>query len=160
MRRLALRFLFTLAFLVPPLSLEAAESCLPAYPIVDRSEWWDFSMITRSNFTLPSRNSYGYFDTYAAAHLEWDRQLKISFDYRTPEDMAGLEYNLYRVEIQVGRGAGQYTYVQDFTRECSSPGRSMFPGQSIRLNPVKVPPGFLGFPRGREVVRIRIWGHL
>jgi hypothetical protein len=160
MLRFTLRLLLTLSLLAAPLQVEAADSCLPQGPVADRLEWWDFSRVTRSEFRLPSRNTNGYFETYAAAHLEWDGQLNIRFDHETPADTAGLEYTLYRLEIQVGNGAGRFTYAQDFTKGCTSPGRSMFPGQAIKLSPVKVPPGLFGFPRGREVVRVRVWGHL
>lgn len=160
MLRFAKCAIVALALFTLPLTTEASDACLSEAPVVDRLEWWDFGTVTRSDIALPSRNSHGYFETYAAAHLEWDRQLNIRFDHQVPGDMTGLEYTLYRLEFSVGNGPNRFTYVQDFTKNCTSPGRSMFPGQAVKLSPVKVPPGFLGFPRGREVVRVRVWGHL
>ncbi|RZA08997.1 MAG: hypothetical protein EOP11_03075 [Proteobacteria bacterium] len=162
MLKATLRVITFLFLLGTPTVSEAAESCLAPYPVSDRLEWWDFSMITRSEFPLLSRNSRGVFETYATAHLEWNNRLNLAFDYQMPGDMGGLEYSLYRLEIQVGRDGDpdKFTYVQDFTNGCTEAGRSIFPGQSIRLNAVKVPPRLFGLPRGREVVRIKIWGHL
>jgi len=159
-----LRFLLTLslAFLpfALPISARAAAACPAEAPVVDRLEWWDFSRVTRSDFFLLSRGPKGIFETPAAAHLEWDQQLTIRFDHKLPPDSAGLEYTIDRFEIAVGRGYGAFRFSADFTDDCNAPGRSMFPGQAIKLKPVKVPPGYFGFPRGLEMVHVRIWGHL
>lgn len=151
------------ALLLLPRPASADEtSCLPDRPVVDRGEIWDFSRVTKSDFFLPTRSAYQWYETYAAAHLEFNKRLHVLFDYKTPSGTVGLEYSFYRVEIQVGHDydPDRFVYVNDLTRDCMSPGRSIYPGQSIRLDPIKIPPRGDGSPRGREFVRVRIWGHL
>lgn len=157
------KFVTLAALLLLPRPAAADDtSCLPDRPVIDRLEIWDFSRVTVSDFYLPTRSAYQWHQTYAAAHLEFNKRMNVLFDYNAPNGMVGLEYNFYRVEIQVGQDydADRFVFTKDFTRDCQSPGRSIYPGQSMRLDPIKIPPRADGNPRGRELVRVRIWGHL
>jgi hypothetical protein len=140
-----------------------AEGCYDERPIVDKWEVWDFSQRTLSSFWLPTRTASGkLYQTYAAAHFEWNKTLNLNFIYQLPEGQTGLEYNVYRADIQVGHDLdpGKLSTSVDFTKNCALPGRSMFSGQSIQVKPIKVPLRYGKEPRGKELVHILVWGHL
>lgn len=91
-----------------------------------------------------------------------DGQIQVSFDHHLPSNMVGLPYTVHRLEIQIGKDEDieKVVEIKDFTDDCKEAGLSFFPRQSSRLVPIKIPPRSDGHLRGKEPVRIRVWGHL
>jgi hypothetical protein len=155
-----MRFVCLFFFL---LSLPAfgAESCYDSRPVVDIQADWDFTAAPQADFYLPTRTVYGGYLTWAAAHLRWDGRLETMFDFQPPQKEAlSLPYTVYRLQLQVGKDGDSdgFLYDNDLTRNCTGPGRSLFPGDVLRLPAVQVPSHKDGTPRGLEPLRIRIWG--
>jgi hypothetical protein len=155
-----LRILF--AILLLPLYAHAEDSCYRDFLVIDRVIAWDFSRDQAADFTLPSWNgSTPPFYTDAAAHISLrGNKLNTSFDFKT--DLVSLPYNVYRMDILVGKEADPENFVssRDFTANCKNAGFSFFPGDKVKLLPEKIPALSSGGPRGVQPVRIRIWGIL
>jgi len=156
-----MRFLaFTFLFLFTLPSLAHGDECFEQNPVFTKALEWDLSGPARTDFYLPTSNSFGSFQTAAAAHIEWNGALEISFDYQLPPGQAGLAYTVQRLVVEVGEGEEKFTADLDFTLGCTDVGRSFFPGQSLKLHPIKVPARGDGLPRSDETVRVLLWGHL
>lgn len=151
--------LFLLFFSSP---VQAEEDCLASFLVVDRDEVWDFQHPEPLHFPLPSRRGDGTYLTPAAAHYEWkkDLDLAIHFDFHLPPGQVSYPYNVYKVSVEVGEEGDNdhFRYEHDFTQGCRETGASMMPGQQIQLPLVKIPPHSNGESRGKERVRIRVWG--
>jgi hypothetical protein len=153
-----LLFTFWVFFSLP--SAAQGEECFGEDPVHRSAYNWDLSQNARADFYLPTSNTFGSFQTAAAAHFEWNGALEISFDYQLPPGQVGLAYNVHRLVVEVGEGDDKFTADLDFTAGCTDVGRSFFPGESLKLFPIKVPPRGDGRPRGEEAVRVQLWGHL
>ena len=146
-----MRFLFVVLLMSLSQTVNADESCYDSEPIITRQEVWDFTAVPQSDFHLPSRNINGIFITEAAAHFTWGENLEVFFDFNLPPHLFGLAYNVHRIEIKVG----DYVHKMDLTFNCTEPGLSLFPRQTIKIPAWKLPR-----PTSMEMVELRIWGHL
>ena len=155
-------FWVILAFLCAFLSaLEAsAEDCLEEYLVLEHQESWNFSQSEFHSVSLPSRNQAGPYKTAAKMHMQNTKPQEIFtyFDFRLPPGQVSLAYNLYRVEVSLLAERKEILFQEDFTKACSEPGRSMFPGQEIHLPALKVPQNY--WENGPQTLEVKIWGHL
>ncbi len=159
------RILFALLALIQlPLAVQADEGdlCYDPQPVLEMSTQIDFRANPRLDFYLPSRNSYGTYPTRAAAHIEFPDAMEIFFDHILPPNRVGLAYTVHRLKIEIGVSGSPdyYVFDSDFTRGCTAPGVSFFPGEFIRLPAEKLPTQPVERPWGVVPVRVQTWGHL
>lgn len=70
----------------------------------------------------------------------------------------GFEYNLYRLQIQIGDGPDAQQIDQDYTNNCANPPVGLARGSQLDLLPIRLSAHADGSPLGLEHVRLRFWG--
>lgn len=126
-------------------------SCLPDYTALQTIENVDAGASFARQ--LQSRNSNGYFQTRVRLEGEVDSNSQLGLMVRFDPAFEGvsLPYNLYSVLVV---SEGEVLAWLDFTRDCSGPGLSFFPGRQIRLPAIKL---IGGRP---QKLQIMVWGKL
>lgn len=151
--------LFSLFFFLSQPASAADTSCLDSGPVVEQNLVWNFEQPARTDFYLPTKNDWGQYRTPAAAHIVWNSQLYISFDYVQSQQF-GLFYTVHRLQIEIGENENLEVIDLDYTNGCTESGISFTPGTVLKEIPIKIPPRADGQPRGEEPIHIRVWGHL
>jgi hypothetical protein len=152
--------LFLLLF---PLLARADDECYRNFLVVDQTVLWDLSEPQKLDLQLSSWHRFqGSVKTPAYGHFDWDGEsnLNAGFDYNTP--LLALPYNVYRMDVEIGESSdpGRIEDSRDFTRDCTDPGLSFYPGAQVHLAPTVLARDPAGEPPGPTPVHIRIWGVL
>jgi hypothetical protein len=153
---------WSLLFTLSPFAL-AEDYCLDSELVVDQDLVWDFGAGVQSEVPLPTHRMGSLVPTNARAYFTSEPASPyMNIDFALPAkpgETYGLEYNLYRVELRVGATAPDEQLLDlDFTSGCQKDAPSVFPGQSRKAGTVKVLPRADGWPRGLELIHLRIWG--
>lgn len=155
-----MRILGLLLFLAS--STARANFCEDENLVLDVELSWDFANGFRQELTLPTHRGGELYPTKTVLQLGngGDGELLGRFEFLRAANEVGLEYNLYRLQIQIGGDAepDRQLIDQDFTASCTSPGAGLWPGDRLELRPIKLEPHANGAPRGVEPVHLRFWG--
>lgn len=142
MRRWVLLTLFLLSARVG-----ADPSCLPDFVSLQATE--KLSSPQQMVHSLKSSRGGVLFQTDAVMDSSYDGEtLKLRVRFTDPTALS-LPYNLYAVLVIVN---GEVVSWQDLTGQCSGSGQSIFPGQTIELQPVKI--------RSQGLIQFSVWGKL
>ena len=143
-------------------SIARADFCEDENLVLDTDLSWDFTNGFLHEFTLPTHRGGTIFPTKSVLQVgnAGAPELFGIFEFPRAANEVGLEYNLYRLEIQIGGDAepDRQLIDQDFTSSCTSPGAGLWPGGRLELQPIKITPHADGTPRGVEAVHLRFWG--
>ncbi|MGZ3654036.1 MAG: hypothetical protein ACXVCS_00695 [Bdellovibrionota bacterium] len=157
-----MRILATLLFLFSASSASAGNFCEDENLVIDTQLQWDFSNGFFHDFTLPTHRGGNLYSTKSVLHLGngGDPNLYGIFEFPRAANEVGLEYNLYRLQIQIGGDDEPDRQIidQDFTAGCTGPGAGLWPGDRLELKAIKLEPHADGAPRGVESVHLRFWG--
>jgi hypothetical protein len=150
----------TLLLLAAPLA--RADFCEDENLVLDTELEWDFSSGFLHEFTLPTHRGGQLFPTKSVLQLGngGGPELFGIFEFPRAANVVGLEYNLYRLQIQIGSDAepDRQLIDQDFTGGCTGPGAGLWPGARLELKTIKIEPHADGTDRGIEAVHLRFWG--
>jgi len=144
-------------------SLSRADFCEDENLVLDTELQWDFANGFLHEFALPTHRGGQLYPTKSVLQLGSGgaaSELWGFFDFPRAPNQVGLEYNLYRLQIQIGADAEPDRQVidQDFTADCTGPGAGLWPGGRLELKPLKIEPHGNGTARGLEPVHLRFWG--
>lgn len=152
--------LFIVAFGAFP--ARGAEFCEDENLVVDLETRWDFAAPLLLELPLPTHRGGQLYPTKATLRLTHDQKPDLLgvFEFPRRPSEVGLPYNLYRLQIQVGRDdePDRQLIDQDYTQGCTGAGVSLWPGNQLSLNPIPLTRHSDGSPRGDEAVHLRFWG--
>jgi len=159
----SLLFALCIIFCLPLTPAHAEDDCLQNFLVVDRYESFDLSG-PGIEIRLPSSNSHGNFLSAAKFHATSDgkNNLEIFFDFVLPGAQVSLPYNVYKLELSFSGDDPQkdFSFLIDLTDACTGPGRSIYPGQVLRLPKQILPFQQDDAAQGAKRVHVKIWGHL
>lgn len=155
-----MRFLaLALLFLSPPAH---ANFCEDENLVLDTELQWDFANGFLHEFTLPTHRGGQLYPTKSVLQVGngGEAELFGLFEFPRAPNEVGLEYNLYRLQIQIGADAEPDRQIidQDFTAACTGPGAGLWPGDRLELKTIKIEPHADGSARAVEPVHLRFWG--
>jgi hypothetical protein len=153
--------ILVLALLLLP-SIAHADFCEDENLVLDTELSWDFASGFMHEFTLPTHRGGQIFPTKSLLQIAnaGTPELFGVFTFPRAANQVGLEYNLYRLQIQIGEDTDPDRQLidQDFTTSCTGPGAGLWPGGRLKLQPIKITSHSDGTPRGVEAVHLRFWG--
>jgi len=148
--------LLNLIWLSPTLSwAEGPKSCLPDFMSLQELLIVGGEELAPQTFVLKSENHRGRFPTHARLKLASDplhkNRLMASVSFAPEFDGVSLPYNLYVLAFVLD---GEMVGWWDYTRGCTGPGLSFFPGAEIRLPHVNL------VGDRPQKLQIMVWGRL
>ena len=156
-------FLFLLILTLGETEANADPACQDQRDmVVNIQSEWNFARDQIKSIRLPTRKiDDDYIHTAARANFITDtaNSMGIFFDFPATGTI-GLPYNIYRLELTVGSSldSDQFNFIQDYSQNCTAPGISFFPNETIHLRPFTIPRHKDGSIRTWEEVNIKIWG--
>jgi hypothetical protein len=153
-----MRCLFAILFSFLLTTSVEAEMCGLSNTLIERDFVWDFQEGFLESVPLPQVYGGTEYPSHVNLTLSATDPTRLFGTYAWTTNDLGFEYNLYRLQIQIGDGEDAQLIDQDYTNGCRNPPQGLDHGKHLDLVPIALRPHNDGSPLGLERVHLRFWG--